>query len=246
MITFCSFCRSRRATAAMVVLAAAFTTMALCALVVPGGLDRSRPERHTTALGGFPFPAVSTWVYSRVQYEPLGNVSRIVTATNLITETVVRAERTSPDQAFLHQQTASLVRAPQGWQDNSPNFNSQAWYRTNGTRVYSTPDGSPGINTLVYDFPFTVGKSWCPQEPPDYNPNCMSMGRRTVKKHTGYETPAGKFDDCYELSQDYNSGGTTEWYCNGVGVVARKYDHAGTPFGLQDTLLHFSIGSSLP
>ena len=206
------------------------------------------PLLHKTALGGFPFPIGTTWVYLRVQYDQVpGSPSETITATNRITETVVRVEGNAPSQEYLHRQTATLVSAPPGWQDNSANFDWELWYRFEGSQVFSSPEGYRQSSMLVYDFPFTVGNSWCPEQPPpSYNPGCGSMGGRTVQNRTSYTTPVGSFDDCYEISQDINSGGTTEWFCNGIGVVARKYDHSGTRFGFQDTLVGFSLGALPP
>ncbi len=67
-------------------------------------------------------------------------------------------------------------------------------------------------------------------------------GLRTVESRTSYTTPIGTFDDCYEISEEFNSGGVREWFCNGIGTVARKYDHSGTRFGFQDTLIRYSRG----
>ncbi len=201
-----------------------------------------------TALGGFPFPVGTTWVYSRVQYDTvIGDPTQLITATNLITETVVRAEGIVLFQYFLYKQTASLVGAPSGWQDNSANFDREEWYHIDGKQIYSSPNGYPQSNLLLYDFPLVVGKSWCPdQPPPTYNPTCTAMGRHKVEKQTSYTTPFGTFDECYEISEDINSGGVTEWFCNGIGVVAHKYDHAGTRFGFEDTLIRFAKGSPTP
>lgn len=230
------------------VYAALLTSIALWFGACTSATPTSSIVVHATALGGFPFPVGTTWVYSRIEYQQvIGNPTQIISATDLITETVVRAEGTAPAQQYLHKQTVSLVSAPPGWQDNSPNGNGEYWYRIDGTRVFSSPEGFRQTKTLVYDFPFAVGKSWCPEQPPPaYNPTCSSMGRRTVENHASYTTPVGSFNDCYELSQQYNSGGVIEWFCNGIGVVARKYDHAGSRFGFEDKLIRFSIGSLPP
>ncbi len=86
-------------------------------------------------------------------------------------------------------------------------------------------------------------KRWCiePLQPANAS-GCNEMGRRMVRSRTSYATPAGTFDECYEILDEYYVDGT-EVFCNGTGVVARKYDHAGTRFGYEDTLIHFSIGS---
>ncbi len=226
-------------------LYAAFAVACASAPIRPVTLNTPALTASATpesSLTGYPFPVRTTWVYRRLQYEQaMGDPTRIITATNLITETVVRAEGAGPAQQFLHRQTATLVSASSDWEYDSSDLNWESWYRVDGTRVFSSPAGSPNINTLVYDFPLSVGKSWCPEVPPPaYNVDCIAMGRRTVTSEAIYATPAGTFDQCYEINQDYNSGGVWEWFCNGVGVVARKYDHGGSRFGFEDTLIRFS------
>jgi hypothetical protein len=213
------------------------------------------PLAHKNALGGFPFPAGTTWVYSRVQYQQvIGDPTTLITATNLITTTVIGSEVITPSVAVQYKETASLVTAAPGCEDNSSNFDAAFWYLLVGHQIFlsceqpQSPEppkvegkGGEQTHELVYDFPLVVGKSWCPSEPPPaYNPKCAAMGRRTVVKQESDTTPVGAFDECYEITEDYNSGGVTECFCNGIGVVARKFDHSGTRFGFQDTLIHFS------
>ena len=237
------------------------TAVPVSATVTPAAQSKPtltpNPLARKNATGGFPFPTGTTWVYSRVQYQQLEfDPTTIISATNLITASVIRTEVITPSVAMQYRQTASLVSAPPGWEDNSANFNSEFWYLLAGHHVFSSPEPpkSPepleidvkGERTpLVYDFTLVGGKNWCPfNPPPSYNPNCVAMGRRTVARTGSYATPVGIFDECYQITEEYNSGGVTEWFCNGVGVVARKYDHSGTRFGFLDTLVSFSRGSA--
>jgi hypothetical protein len=73
--------------------------------------------------------------------------------------------------------------------------------------------------------------------------DCTAAGRRTVASQGPYTTPAGEFSDCSQITEDYNSGGVTRWLCRGVGVVAQKYDHAGTRFGFWQVLIAFRPGA---
>ncbi len=168
---------------------------------------------------------------------------------------VIQTEVITPSLAMQFRQSASLVSAPPDWID-SASQNADYWYLLSGSRVFSlleeprsartpTPDSKGNVaSEIVYDFPLSEGKSWCPSDPPpSYNPDCTAMGRKRAIRVGSYVTPAGTFGDCYQITQEYNSGGVTEWFCNGVGVVARKYDHGGTPFGLQDALISFAPGS---
>jgi hypothetical protein len=59
-----------------------------------------------------------------------------------------------------------------------------------------------------------------------------------------YETPAGTFSDCFWIVTPYLSGNVHDWVCNGIGYVGAKYDHYGSPFGYETTLLEYKIASS--
>ncbi|MGE5141745.1 MAG: hypothetical protein ACM3JD_19945, partial [Rudaea sp.] len=118
-----------------------------------------------------------------------------------------------------------------------------------GDRIYQSPQrpGKAGASqlalTLAFDLPLTIGKSWCPQTPPPANPDCASLGRRTVEEKGVYTAPAGRFEDCFEIAEDFNSGGVTRWFCPGVGIVAQKYDHRGSRFGFEQVLIKYLKGS---
>jgi hypothetical protein len=47
------------------------------------------------------------------------------------------------------------------------------------------------------------------------------------------------------MQDQVNSGGVIQWFCEGVGRVASKYDHAGTRFGFSEELTAFTLGSPI-
>lgn len=194
------------------------------------------------ALGGFPFPPGTTWVYSEVEYQQVvGDPTATITATRLITETVTPIDGIAPSVSFRIKRDASVVSAPSDWDDAMSNGVSDSVYRIEGNQIFSIFGESSQMRTLVYDFPFIVGKSWCPEQPlPDDLPSCHENGLRQVENRTSYAALVGTFDECYDISEEYNSGGVREWFCNGIGVVAREFDHSGTREGFEDKLINYS------
>jgi hypothetical protein len=227
---------------------AMLATLSLCVLTFFGGRLVSVPLANSNALGGFPFPAGTTWVYSRVEYQQLiGDPTSIITATRLFTDTVLPAQSDLKATSFALERTVSEGITPPGWWGSSVVNPGEYRYLIEGNQLFSVipPGGQKG--SLLYDFPLVVDKSWCPQQIlPDNLPSCHMNGLRTVENRTNYATPVGTFDECYEISEEFNSGGVWEWFCNGIGTVARKYDHSGTRFGFQDTLVFFARGASPP
>jgi hypothetical protein len=68
------------------------------------------------------------------------------------------------------------------------------------------------------------------------------VGRREVTGYGRYEGPAGSFENCYDLTDVYNGGNILQTVCDGVGIVHMKFDHSGTRFGFEQTLVSFSTG----
>jgi hypothetical protein len=67
---------------------------------------------------------------------------------------------------------------------------------------------------------------------------------RAIENVEYVQTPAGRFEHCYRMVDFYNSGGVRQWLCDGVGIVAQQYDHAGSQFGFKQELIKYSIAPS--
>lgn len=202
---------------------------------------------HPTPLGGFPFPVGTTWVYSRVEYQQvIGDPSQLITATRVFTETVTRIAASATSLSFLEERTVSPIHAPpnsNGWMLLNPGINR---YLIQDNQIFEARSANPAEDMLLYDFPLETNKRWCiqPLQPANAS-GCNEMGWREVQRRASYAALVGQFDECYQILDLYYTGGT-EWFCNGVGIVVHKYDHAGTRFGFEDSLIYFSPGSSSP
>ncbi|MCL5952424.1 MAG: hypothetical protein M1132_12020 [Chloroflexi bacterium] len=237
--------RTHRAVAIVALVVAVFATLSLCGVTFLGGAFQVKPMGRTTALSGFPFPVGTTWVYSHSEYQQvIGDPTQTITATRIYTETVLRIEGSAPSLSFVQERTVSQVSAPPDWESWTVLNPGLYQYRMEGNKILEVHSSQGQQDLLLYDMPLAVGKSWCPLLVlPDNLPSCHMNGLRTVQDQARYTTPVGTFDDCYEIAEEYNSGGVHEWFCDGVGTVARKYDHSGTRFGYEDTLLRFTVGS---
>ena len=126
---------------------------------------------------------------------------------------------------------------------------------TSGEKVYSSNQAFDVNNikvdelSLAYDFPLAVNKTWCPMrtDPKDPAqkpiPNCQYSGEREVAMQTSFESSAGKFNQCYGMIDRFNDGSILQTFCVGVGIVAMKFDHSGTPFGFEQTLSGYASGT---
>jgi hypothetical protein len=229
--------------------------MASCTLARPSIAflfegSASPDQSHT--LAEFPLSKGTIWVYSYTEYEPTTtNPTQITKAAYLFTETILGTQSV-PSYFIAHvQHEERLVKADPDWIYTESSRPKEFWYVVRGQQVYESalPLDLTNIQTdtllLAFDFPLVLGKSWCPSiyVKGEKIQDCTASGRRTVANQESYQTPAGDFKQCYKLTEDFNSGGVTRWLCNGIGVVAEKYDHAGTRFGFQETLASFSRGS---
>jgi hypothetical protein len=196
-----------------------------------------------------PLTPGTTWVYAQKSYRQLPSPSvDVVTATLRITETVVSATAATDGRRVTIRTEESLVAAQPGWDGNVEPAAERSFDEAGGRLLLDLPvtkDGTTGVPGLEYVFPLVAGASWCPQDPPpERNRECVAMGRRTVGEPEELDTVLGRLAPCFEVTQDFNSGGVTEWFCRGVGVVAREYHHGGTRFGFVDRLVHFEPGGT--
>ncbi len=222
----------------------------------PMPLATVSPPAAVRSPADFPLAKGTTWVYSYVPYQPtLADPSQIITATYVITETVVETQAAVPYFLAHVRREEHLLAAQPGWVEEESGQPQDVWYVALGQQVFESnePLDPARIQTdtlaLAYDLPLAVGKAWCPfrvdLKDPEHSPvtNCDAAGKRIVRNEGPYETPAGRFDDCFEIGEFWNSGGVTRWFRNGIGVVAAQYDHAGTRFGFRQVLVSYVKGT---
>ncbi len=231
---------------------AALTGTARAVSTAPIVHASASPDPDPTS-GDFPLTKGTTWVYSYEEYEPDPNTpTHTTTATFLITNTVTATQWVRSYFIAHVQHQENLIKADPGWGETGPRRAGEFWYVVDGQRVYESLQAldlakfQPDYLPLVFDFPLTPGKRWCPQTilMGQKVLDCAYSGEISVGSPTSYNSEAGTFAQCYQLTQNFTSGPIIQWFCSGIGIVAEKYDHAGTRFGFRNNLLRYSRGSS--
>lgn len=218
----------------------------------------------TTAswLEWFPLHQGTQWTYSYTSYSAAPGDHELLLQGELeVTETVSEVQA-NPSATLVHVQgNRSLVSADPGWEavQSLPVGAYESYYLLQGGAVYRSErlpqpeELQSGTLPLEFQFPLSVGASWCPSQnqkdfltPLAATPApCEYTGARTVVADGPFETAAGRFERCYQMADAVNSGGVVQWFCEDVGVVARQYDHAGSRFGFAQELIAFTPGSPL-
>lgn len=205
-------------------------------------------------VSGFPLEQGTTWVYSYEAYDPSpADPEQIIKANYELTETIV-ATTTASEYLIAHvQRDRILIHADPGWVQDVSSQPNEFWYLRKDQQVFESnlPVNEGNIQPerliLNYQFPLTLGRHWCllsdAENAPKEIAGCDFVGKREVTEQTDYETPAGKFENCYNLVDYYNGGNILQTFCDGVGVVFMKFDHSGTRFGFAQTLIRFSKGT---
>jgi hypothetical protein len=194
----------------------------------------------------FPLEKGTTWVYSYKAYEPSADDPRqIVNANYLLTAKIIDTRIRPPYFIAQVKYEYKLISVDNGWRGLFVgSLPTEKWYVVKDRQVFEENSVDlENIDTknmsLEYSFPLGVNKRWCqlPGIP------CEVVGWREVANQGYYETPADKLDDCYDMHDIYNGGGLFHKFCVGVGIVSKKYDHAGTSFGFEQTLIEYSLGA---
>ena len=217
------------------------------ALAAPIKPELTTPSTVQVSTVPFPLELGRTWVYSQ-EFYATSNVHRgqIVTATSILTETVVELVQDGTTLTALVHPSRELLYVPIDYPSDTDVEYRDFWYIVDGnllwkaTEVGNSPTGKNVYRQLLYDFPLVLDKEWCPDNP-SYPRACSSAGMRRVIDAGAYTTPAGTFTNCYQTHEYYNSGGPFIWFCPGVGIVAETYDHGGTPFGDRKTLIDYRV-----
>jgi hypothetical protein len=202
----------------------------------------------------FPLNKGITWVYSYEAYEPTtADPNQIIKATYQLTETVVETKTVSTYLVAHVKREHKLIDADAGWTDDFSSQPNEFWYVVNDHQVLQSnlPLDTTHINIdeliVDYEFPLSMKKSWClfseNSKGPKKTQSCEVVGRREVTSQGPYETPAGNFEDCYDLIDYFNGGNLFQKFCGDVGIVSIKFDHAGTRFGFEQTLISYTTGA---
>jgi hypothetical protein len=206
-------------------------------------------------VSGFPLENGTTWVYSYEAYDTSpSDPQQIVKATYQLTETIVETQTVSTNFVAHVKRERKLINADTDWVDLSSQPN-EFWYVKNAQKLFQSnlPLDINNIKTdqliLDYEFPLSLESSWCllpdsrNSTAPKDNAGCDFVGKRAVTDQGRYETPAGSFENCYGLMDAYNGGNIFQKLCDGVGIVFMKFDHAGSRFGFEQTLVNYSKGT---
>lgn len=211
------------------------------------------------SLETFPLKQDAQWVYREQSYVPgATEAGKQLTAALAITDTVVETQ--SHDASFaakvvrdttilaasipLDQLTDDAKMLLLGDQPDTK------WYVVIGDRIYWTYDPLDWTATdqfmLAYKFPLADGACWSTE--PNSSETCqasdypLSPVSRIVERLDAQHTAAGDFENCFKVSELYNSGPTIERFCPGVGIVGEDFDHSGTKFGYHSQLIQFTPG----
>jgi hypothetical protein len=205
----------------------------------PTDQPRSYPTTisEVNTLNDFPLTIGSTWKYSHMEYREDQKKSGFVSVT------VVGNQRIGG--FFLAQLKVEQSFDPQWLPIGLGDGANEFWYAIDERgHVYYLPDLADVDmiegSTLAYVFPLGLPDCWFRSADlwNAFGDHCtFSEGPQE------YETPAGSFSDCFWIVTPYLSGNAQDWVCNGVGYAGAKYDHYGSPFGYETTLLEYKIAS---
>lgn len=201
----------------------------------------------------FPLQKGTIWIYSYESYDPSpSDPAQIIKATYQLTETIVEVETISTYLVAHLKREYELIKADKGWSGDLSGQPDEIWYVVNNSQVFQSNQpldtGGVQLDELIFDyeFPLSVSKSWCllPHNPQDSQEitGCDFIGKREVTRQSHYETSSESFNDCYDLTDYFNGGNVYQKFCDGVGIVYMKFDHAGTRFGFEQTLISYSAG----
>ena len=216
------------------------------------------PQPVDSILKAFPLVTGATWTYSYSLYDPAPNdPTQTIQGVFELTQAVVETKSVGQDFFARISQKYKLVREDPGWSDQSgPPVDGDFWYILHGNIVYSSqtlPADPQTIDysqlNLEYVFPLVKGAEWCPSSigKPRVGetatvPPCNPVGKRIVVGQGSYQSSAGSFNSCYQIVDTWNTGYFRQTFCEGVGLVEKKFDHGGTLFGFSQVLTGFTAG----
>ncbi len=230
--------------------------LCLCCFLILGLVGTActvgTPTSLTIPLADYPLKPGNTWTYLVGRYNGF-NPSEIATSTYVMTETVTAVTTNSSYYVATMQQETSpefAIYVPESMGDlpHGAPTTEQYWLIVDGNRLYqqrreldlSNPQQK---GALDFVFPLGIGAKWYQSDDmaklnPDYANRSML---HEVVKADEVVVPAGKFENCYLLTEHIGGSSMEDWFCPGIGYVDRKNDHHGTPFGGRHVLIRYHL-----
>lgn len=200
----------------------------------------------------FPLALNNTWVFQLTRYEGVP-ITEIITTTRVVTETVIEVKNISSYLvAKIHREESAEVPVgdvPPSWQGVPlrPATSSDYWLVVSGNRMYRQEReldlSSLSTALLEFVFPIKLGEKWYrSDEKARLNPTCADDWMlRKVTKVGIVVVPAGEFNDCFFLEEEWAGTTFETWFCPNVGIVDEKSDHHGTPGGFRQALIRYQL-----
>ncbi len=218
---------------------------ALTACSIVNFFDQDAPSPIDTeleeTLSHFPLYEGAEWVYDYWAYsegqEATWQVVKKVTETRMM-DNDIYAVKVQPSITLTGDAPeVNFVIPP-----SSESF----WYLVGGAYIYQvdTVDPEPDLAKAMLELILPLsdaGEGWYPdpyQRTAQADSEIRLPGFRYV--YQPYEKDWGTDGTrltCYDLLTPYNNGYVEQTFCDGVGFVFDKFDHAGTPFGYEINLV---------
>lgn len=220
-------------------------------VLAPAGTSTPSPVPPSAAVD-YPLKVGNSWTYLVGIYNGF-NPSEIATSTYVMTETVtaistdssyyVATVRQDPSPEFAIYLPEDMAELPGG-----PPEPGQYWLIAEGNRLYREHLGLDlsAVHqkaALDFVFPLQVGAKWYESEEmakayPDFK-NDSELHQ--VEKVDSVVVPAGKFENCYYLTEHIGGSAMEDWFCPGIGYVDQRNEHHGTPFGGRQVLISYHV-----
>lgn len=232
----------------------------ICSLIVLALIGASCAASKPTPIPPLPSPETdfplalnNSWVFQATRYQGVP-ITEIITTTRVVTETVVDVKSVSSYfVAKIHRDESAEMPVgdvPPSWQGVPlrPATSSDYWLVVSGDRMYRQERGLDLANLsrtalLEFVFPLKVGGKWyVSDEKAKLNPTYADdwMLRKVTKVDT-VVVPAGRFNSCFFLEEEWAGTTFETWFCPNVGIVEKKSDHHGTLEGYRQALVRYQL-----
>ncbi|MBI5028906.1 MAG: hypothetical protein HZB51_00075 [Chloroflexi bacterium] len=221
-----------------------FLTLLAGAAISCSIISTPAPPASPSFSDAMPLVLGNTWMYQVTRYEGVP-ITEIITATHLITDTIVERKNTPPYFiAQMHREESAetsvgFVPPSQKAEPLRPATSSEYWWVLNENRLYRQErklDLSKfDESKLEFVFPLEIGKKW----------NLFNDGLARITLRVGQVTvPAGRFDNCFLFDDAWASDTAQTWFCPRIGIVEEIDDHHGTPMGWHTVLIRYNLAPS--